>query len=271
MAMLGGGGVPAGSGAGAGMGGFGGPPSDMGMGGNPLAALLASMNGQAPGQGPGSSPLSLMDGPGGGNEDPMTAMLQAMSGARGPPGGGNPSNPFANFGPGGSGLGGGGFPPGLFDGSMGAGAGPGGPGGAFPPGMEGLFPTSQPTKKSLIQRLYPFLHVMVITALWVFVVFLWEPALSRSQLGPSTTDRLTRSSWLGGMKGGLGKYGLLSARGEGLKGGFRDLTRDLARQAGFATLVSWLAGFLLLLPLLVPVKRTKREGRNGAMLIDLES
>ena len=235
MAMLGGGGPP-GSGAGTGMGGFGGG-NDTGMGGNPLAALLASMNGQ--GQGQGSSPLSLMDGPGstGGfgpgasGEDPMAAMLQAMSGSGGPGGG---PNPFANFGPGGAGPGG--FPPGLFDGTMGAG-GPGGPG-AFPPGMEGLFPASQPTKKSFIQRLYPFLHVMVITALWVFVVFLWEPALSRSQFGPSTADKLSRNSWLGGMKGGLGKYGLLSARGEGLKGGFRDLTRDLARQAGFANLVS---------------------------------
>jgi hypothetical protein len=197
MSMLGGGGGAPGMG----MGG----PGSMGMGGeNPLAALLAQMGG---GGAPGANPLGITSGAsdfdpdslgglgGNGNEDPMAAMFKAMS------------------------------------------SGAGGPGGALPPGLFGgdannpnpLFPSSQPLKKPLIQRIFPFIHVIAMVALWAFIVLWWEPSLH-----PSSTILGSGRPWTWS---NLAKYGLLSGNGEG--GKFRNLERDLERQTRFATLVSY--------------------------------
>ena len=176
----------------------------MGMGGeNPLAALLAQMGG---GGAPGANPLGITSGPsdfdpdslgglgGKGNEDPMAAMFKAMSSGAGGPGGA--------------------LPPGLFGGD--------------PNNPNPLFPSSQPLKKPLIQRIFPFIHVLAMVALWAFIVLWWEPSLH-----PSSTIIGSGRPWTWS---NLAKYGLLSGNGE--DGKFRNLERDLERQTRFATLVS---------------------------------
>ena len=191
MSMLGGGGSP---GMGPGMGGE-----------NPLAALLAQMGGAG---GP-PNPLGITSGPDGlgsdfpgsgtTNEDPMAAMFKAMS--EGPNGAGGGGSPFGNL------------PPGLF-------------GGGDPSNPNALFPPAQQSRKPLIQRIFPIVHVLAMVALWAFIVLWWEPSLH------STLSVGTGKTW---SWRNLAKYGLLSGTGEG--GKFRNLERDLERQTRFATLV----------------------------------
>lgn len=181
---------------------------------NPFAALLAQMNAAGGGD---RMPLGIQDsmdpslaGSDTGSQDPMAAMLKALS--QPPAGGTDPAGDFSSA-----------LPPGLA--SMLGGDGNnnnfGAGGGHFP------FFASPPTPpKTWLQRSFPLLHTTAMVALWAFIVFWWEPSLSARSNG----DLVHGSS-------PVGKYGLLIGARDEVKG-FRRVDRDMARESRFAILVS---------------------------------